>query len=151
MSEEAKNKRPVGVWILTIYLALFASVLPLFLLTFLVVKGKSTSDQLFLSGPSILISIFTGVGVLISAVAAWQGISWGRYALVAFAALHYGLVSANNFMMLQNETLPDIAQLHPERLWGRVIRGPIYIAVVAWYFLASKAAKKFYKSPDSGP
>ena len=143
--ETARGKRPLGVWLLTIYLALFAGIAPLLLLTFLLAAETPTTEASIPAGPALVVPAFTGLGVLVSSIAAWRGRNWGRYALVAFSALHYGLVAANNLGMLWNDTLPDVPSLQPVRLWGRVIRGPIYIAIVAWYFLASKGAKEFYR------
>jgi hypothetical protein len=147
-SEAVRPKRPVGVWILTIYLAIFAGMAPLSLLAFLFVAERGAEQPLL--GPSSVISIVTGLGTIISAIAAWRGKNWGRYALVGFAALHYGLVSAKNYVLLQADDLPDVASLDPMRLWGRVLRGPIYVAIVGWYFLLSKGAKGFYDRPAVG-
>lgn len=149
LDEDATSgKRPVGVWILTLHLALFAGIVPLLLLAYLVADERSTHTGSMPSGAGLLVPVLIGVGVVVSAIAAWRGKNWGRYALVAFAALHYGLVAANNFVMLQGDTFPDVASLQPARLWGRVIRGPIYVVFIAWYFLVSERARGFYRHAD---
>lgn len=142
-------RRPTSVKVLTIYLAIFAGVVPIAVSAMLIMSMMQQPTETLDSILGFVGSVFIGMGVVVSAIAAWQGKNWGRYSLVVFAVLHYGLIAANNYGMLQTSDLPDIATLEPERLWARVIRGPIYIAIVVWYFIFSKRSKEFYARDPS--
>lgn len=143
--------RPLSVKILTIYLAIFAGMAPLAVSVMIIMSSIQEPTETFFSIWSIAGSILIGIGVICSAIAAWQGKNGGRYLLVALTVLHYGLIAANNYSLLQADFLPDVSTLEPERLWARVIRGPIYIAIVVWYFIFNRRSREFYEQNNGPP
>jgi hypothetical protein len=131
--ERPRPARPLGVWILTIYALVFAGLAPLLLSLFVVVSGNGD--------PSLLLSAPISIGVIVSAVRAWQGKEGGRRALLIFVLLHYVLVGINNFLMINSGQVPTEEQT---RLWGRVLRGFLYPAFYFWYFNRD-TTREFYK------
>ena len=57
-----KPRRPLGVWILTIYALVFAGIAPLLLSFFLLLSGNTAGNSI-----SIFLSLPLSIGIIISA------------------------------------------------------------------------------------
>ena len=130
-----KAPRPIGVWILTVYAILLAGIAPLLLSIFLLVSGNTAGN-----GISIFLSLPLSIGIIISAIGAWQGKERARKSLLVLITLHYVLIGINNYLMLNSGQVPEETQT---QLWGRVIRGILYPAIYIWYF-NKNTTKEFY-------
>ena len=131
-----KVSRPIGVWILTVYALVFAGIAPLLLSLFLLVSGNSAGNQI-----SLILSLPLSIGIIISAIGAWQGKEKARIPLLVLITLNYVLIAINNYVLLSSGAVPDEAQL---QVWGRVIRDILYPAGYIWYF-NSYTTKEFYR------
>jgi hypothetical protein len=121
-----KASRPPGVWILTVYAILLVGIAPLLLSLFLLVSGNSAGNIV-----NILLSLPLSIGIIISAIGAWQGKENARKSLLVLVTLHYVLIAINNYLLINSGQVSDVAQT---QLWGRVIRGLLYPAIYIWYF-----------------
>src|SRR5687768_6192169 len=89
------TKRPLGIWIITIWLGLFAGLAPILLVLFLYF-GPAKGGGII--GPAGLIgSISLGASIMYYAYQTWRGNSTARYGLVILVAIHYGFVAYQNF------------------------------------------------------
>jgi len=136
------SKRPRGVWIATIWVGLFAGLLPLALAVFMHF-GPAAAVEL-MSTQQLAISAVLGAGIIVSAVAAWRGQPRGRVALIALAAVHYGLIAYNNYNLATDEDTP--AAKRPQ-LWARVVRSIGTVAIVGAYLTLNRNARAFYSRP----
>lgn len=133
-------ERPKAVWIVAIWLGLFAGLFPVGLALF--IYFGPARDQGILSGMGLAISLTIGLGMMVSAVAAWLGHGWARYALILMAFLHYGLLAYNNYTIAMSDFVPE-SKL--PLVWGRVARSLITMTVVALYLLLNRSARDFFK------
>lgn len=130
-------KRPLGVWIITIYLGIMAGLFPL-----IAGIGLFASGSGFVGPLGLAFTVLLAVGIIISAVGAWRGSARARDVLVALAVLHYLALAFNNGMLALNEAVPD------DRLfltWGRVVRSLVYAGIIVWYFRLSGRPDDFYR------
>jgi len=130
-----QKTRPTGVWILTIYALIFVGIAPLLLSVFMLISGNAAGSTF-----SILLSLPISIGVITSAIGAWNGSEKARKALLILVTLHYVFIAINNYILINSGQVPDNEQT---RLWGRVLRGFIYPAVYIWYF-NKYTTKEFY-------
>lgn len=130
-----KPERPFGIWIFTIYALIFAGIAPLLLSIFLLFSGNTGGNTI-----GILFSIPLSIGVIITAIGAWQGNASSRKLLLILITLNYALIGINNFLELSFGEVP-VEQV--SRFWGRVLRGILYPAVYLWYFNRA-TTKAFY-------
>ncbi|MGV3774021.1 MAG: hypothetical protein ACO1QB_14055 [Verrucomicrobiales bacterium] len=133
--------RPKEVWAVTIWLGLFAGLLPVILSLF--IYFGPARDQVIISGMGLAISLTIGLAIIWSAIAAWLGHGWARYALIALAIIHYGLLAYNNYNIATSGIVPDDKLA---RVWARVFRSLITMTIVALYLLLSRSAKDFFKN-----
>jgi hypothetical protein len=137
-------RRPIGVWIATIWAGLFAGLFP-FGLLLLFYFGPADGAEL------ISVTQFTLFGtlsasIIVSAVAAWHGISVARYAMAVLVLIHYGLITYQNYnMAIAGVEVRSSSAI----LGGRVIRSAIAAIIIAWYLLFSWRARAFFHAPNS--
>ncbi len=131
--------RPKGVWAVTIWLGLFAGLLPLGLALF--IYFGPAKDEGLMSGLGLAISVTVGLGIIVSAIAAWLGYGWARYALIALAVVYYGLLAYNNYNIATSGIVPEDKL---PRVWARVVRSLITMNVVVLYLLLSRSARDFF-------
>lgn len=139
MSTEQSKTRPIGVWFFTIYVGLFAGAVPSVVALWMFVGFPEARD--YLTPFTMAGSVLLGFGVLVSSVMAWRGLRWARYALVAFAALHYLGVAYNNYVIASSGMAPEGKEA---LMWGRVVRSLLTASIVAWYFLLNQKVQEFY-------
>jgi hypothetical protein len=133
------SERPRGIWIVTIWVGLFAGILPLVLAALMYFGPTSVSE--LMTAQQLAISAVLGVGIIISAIGAWKGQRWGRATLIVLAAVHYGLIAHNNYKLATDANTP--ADQIP-RIWARVARSIATIAVVGAYFTLNRNARRFF-------
>ena len=135
-----KVRRPVGVWVATIWAGLFAGLFPLvFVLLFYFGPAKGSEAM---NGFQLLLSLALAVGIITSAIATWRGVPKARYFLVALVFVHYALLAYQNYQMAAAgiEVRGSTAIL-----WARVIRSIVTASVIAAYLLLSRTAKEFFR------
>ncbi len=98
-------------------------------------------DQGIMSGFGLAISLSIGLAIIGSAIAAWLGYGWARYALIALAVIHYGLLTYNNYNIATSGIAPD-SKL--PMIWARVMRSLITMTIVVLYLLLSRSARDFF-------
>jgi hypothetical protein len=123
--------RPLGVSLVTLWTGLFAGLFPLVALGFLL----ATAD-VALTGWQIASAALLGVGIIVSSVRTWRGISSARYALVVLVILHYGMVAWQNYQLGGGGAV-DYGTL---RAVSRATTG----VVIALYLLFSRKANAFF-------
>jgi hypothetical protein len=130
-------KRPLGVWLLTIYAAIFAGLAPLVLATVLLLSGNLGKNPVF-----PIISMLLNVSIIYYSVRTWQGNDRARKIFLILITANYVFIGLNNLILLLSEQVPVDEQT---RLYGRVFRGVLYPAIFIWYFNRSKT-KEFYQT-----
>lgn len=135
----SETKRPVGVWISTIWAGLFAGLFPVGLVLFFYFGPAKGSEMM--SGFRLLLSLSLGVGIVASAIGAWRGFSVARYALVILVAVHCLLIAYQNYQMAAaGVEVRGSATI----LWGRVIRSLVTATVIGGYLLFAPRARAFF-------
>jgi hypothetical protein len=132
-------RRPKGIWAVTIWLGIFAGLLPVSLALF-IYYGPSR-DEGIMSALGLTISLTVGLAIIASAIAAWLGHGWARFALIALAVIHYSLLAYNNYNLATSGIAPE-GKL--PMVWARVIRSLITMTVVVLYLLLNRSAKEFF-------
>lgn len=138
------DKRPIGVWILTIFAGVMKGLFPLAFI-FLVILSKDSTLIVSLSPLALIGNIGLGAGILGSAIAAWRGSNSGRILLLIFVTLVYSLVAYNNY---QEFVSAYISKVLTPLEFARVLRGVLFPALYIWYFTQHKTIQ-FYK-PGEG-
>jgi hypothetical protein len=128
------------VWAVTIWLGLFAGLLPIGLALF--IYFGPARDQGIMSAFGLVISLTIGLAIIGSAIAAWLGHAWARYALIALAVVHYGLLAYNNYNIATSGIAPDNKL---PMVWARMVRSLITMTVVVLYLLLSSRARDFFR------
>ena len=127
-------KRPLGVWILTIWDGLFAGLLPVITVLILYFNAE-VQAALGMSVLDLVLSILLGIAVVIAAIGAWLGNNAARIALVILVSVHYGLLAFNNVNLATAGVLSGTAQV---KSWGRAFRSVVWIGINVWYFLGKR-------------
>jgi hypothetical protein len=142
--QEQRRRRPIGVWLLTIWVGLNAGLSPIATLVILYLREPSRLGSF--SPAYLALSVISSLAVLVSAVAAWLLPNQGRYAFVGLSISYYAMVAFNGFSIVTGDAVAE----HRESLvWIRAIRAVVVAGVVAWYFLISLRAKEFYEPSAS--
>lgn len=123
-----KPTRPLGVWILTTYAALFAGILPLVTAVVLLFTS-STADSP--RAVDLVLPLVLCTGIIAAAIGTWRGNDRSRKALLVLITVYYVLIAVNNGMALAGQGVPTEIQI---KLLGRVLGGVVYPAVYIWYF-----------------
>ena len=143
---QAPPDRPLGVWIITAYVGLFAGLLPLSVLH-LVPNFFALGVTEHINGLlSVLGDALLAAGILLFALGAWWGASRARDGLVALASVHY-LAQAYNASQLAFHGL----DAHPSPLpsgWGAVLLPVLILAVVVCYMKLSGLPDAFYEQSE---
>ena len=124
---------------MTIWLGLFAGLMPVALALF--IYFGPARDQGIMSGVGLAISLTLGLAIIASAIAAWFGYGWARYAMIALALFHYGLLAYNNYNIATSGIAPE-GKL--PMVWTRVVRSLITMTIVVLYLLLSRRARDFF-------
>ena len=138
--------RPLGVKILTIWLGLFAGVVPIVAVLF-AYQQPEVRRLLELTPLLVALSVTLGAAIIVAAIAAWRGSNTGRYALLSLSVVHYGLVAWNNFNFATSQDLP----VNSAQAWARVVRSLITIGILVWYFALSSRPEVFYRRDRAAP
>ncbi len=134
MEKPAARKRPLSIWLLSLGNGLLAAFL---IATSLLAVGRGfTVSQAVFSG-------VVGLGVSISAHAAWYGYRYGRAVLLALITLFLGLIAVQDFRILMWAL--DVGYHGIEVDWSiaRIVLSLVWILVNYWFFL-NKRARAFY-------
>jgi hypothetical protein len=127
-SSATHERRPLGVWLLTIFDALVAGVVPV--LTAFAAMGGSFP----LPGGEAMALLLAGlgVGVIGAAIGTWQRSNRARIVLLALITVFYALNIGGNAVVATADYVPDTAQ---NKAWANAIRGVFWVALNYWYWL----------------
>lgn len=124
----AADRRPLGVWLVTIFDALFAGVVP-FLAAFAALGGSSALP----GGAALALPLAAlSIGVVGAAVGTWQRSNRARIALLALMTLFYVLNIFASAYVATADFVPGAAQT---KAWASVARGIFWLALNYWYWL----------------
>lgn len=120
------KNRPIGVWILTVYAAIFNGLLPLNAIIAVVVAGTAVIPPALI----ILLALFYAA-VIIYAYKTWQGNEKARLIFIGLILSGYLFVLINNLVKVFNGQVPADDQ---SAVYGPIIRSVLYSAIFVWYF-----------------
>jgi hypothetical protein len=140
------KKRPLWVWILTIWDGLALGFVPL-LFSMLLLFNENSKNSSGLSLQQIFPSILLSLAVIIAAFFAWRGNNLARFALLVCVLIYYGGLIYNNF---KGYELGIMTQEQVTLASGRIIRSLFWIVVNFGFFL-NKKANHFYTSSKEQP
>lgn len=135
-----RRKRPIGIWVLTIWVGLNAGLIPILTVLALFFRDREVLELVptsFLAG-----SLIASCAVFASAVAAWSGDNRGRWAFLGLTVVYYTIVAVYYSLTIASGGV-GLEQRKPF-LWTRPIRAVLVASVVAWYFLLNRNARAFY-------
>lgn len=132
-------KRPKGVWVVTIWMFLFAGLVP-FAAGLLIYFGPPEIAPMMPLW-NLAISLSFAVAVSITSISAWLGHRWARFALIALALSYYGLITRNLYNLGQSGVVPESKMV---LVWGRMARALITMSVVVLYLSFSRKAQDFF-------
>lgn len=121
-------------------MALFAGLLPIAAALFMYFGPPE--DERIISASGLAVSLSIALAMIISAVCAWLGHRWARFALIALAVIHYGLIAYNLYSLGQSGSIPESKMMF---VWTRMARSLITMTVVVLYLLLSRNAKDFFR------
>jgi hypothetical protein len=133
-------KRPKGVWIVTIWMFLFAGLLPIAAALFMYFGPPE--DERIMSASGLAVSLSIALAMIVSAICAWLGHGLARFALIALALIHYGLIAHNLYSMGQSGAIPESKMTF---VWTRMARSLITMTIVVLYLLLNRNAKDFFR------
>jgi hypothetical protein len=134
------RRRPVGIWIATLWCGLLDGLFPLGLVLFFYF-GPANGAEL-MSSFQLALSLALSIGIIGSAVGTWRGSSGARYTLAALVVIYCALLAYQNYQLAAAGVQIRGSTLIP---WGRVVREIITAAVIAGYLLLSRSAQDFFK------
>jgi len=123
-----KPARPLGVWILTIYAALFDGLLPLATAVALLFTTSTAGSP---RAVDLVLPLVLSTGIIAAAIGTWRGNDRSRKALLVLITAYYVLIAVNNGIALAGQGVPTEIQI---KMLGRIVRGVVYPAVYIWYF-----------------
>lgn len=134
-----KPKRPLGVWVFTIYSLVYDGIFPLTLavLLFLQKDFELTATNTLIVG----VSIVTSLGVIVSAYLTWKGNSKARIWFLILITLYNGLLVANSGYLFYTG---QIEQNMIATITGRMVRGIIF-PIVYWIYFSRELVKQFFQ------
>ena len=103
--------------------------------------GAPEEDRI-MSASGLALSLSIAVAIIVSAVCAWLGFPWARFALIALAVTHYGMIAYNLYSLWQSGVVPESRATF---VWTRMARALITMTVVVLYLLLSGNAKDFFR------
>ena len=133
-------KRPKGVWIVSTWMFSFVGLVPMAVALFMYFGPPE--DERIMTGAGLVVSLSIGLATIVSAVCAWLGHGWARFALIAVAVIHYGLIAHNLYRMAEIGAVPESRMTF---VWTRIARSLITMTVVVLYLLLSRNAKTFFR------
>jgi len=133
-------KRPKGVWIVTLWMALSAGLLPI--VTALFMYFGPLQEERIMSASGLALSLSIAIAIIGSAAYAWLGFAWARIALIAFAVIHYGLIAHNLYSFWQSGVLPESRHIF---VWTRMVRALITMTAIVLYLILNRNAKNFFR------
>ena len=137
--ESQKPKRPFGVWFLTIYLGLFAGLVPFGAALFLSFS-QTAQAGMGISVVDLIFPMVLGIVVVITAILTWKGNNKARIVFLVAITIHYCFIMYQNYQLASSGLLESSVVT---RIWARVFRGVFWI-VISWWYFTSNRAKPFF-------
>lgn len=135
----SSTERPLEVWILTIWLGLFAGLAPIGLWAN-AYRFESVRDFFGLTLWKLALGLSLGLGIILSSIFTWRGNRIARLILIVLATLHYGSLAYTNFILTFSDAItPEQVSL----TLGRSARSAIMIPIVIWFLGFSEKARSF--------
>ena len=127
-STTTPSRRPLGVWVLTIFDALVGGLLPL-LTAFAALGGTAP-----LPGGEVLALplALLGVATVGAAAGTWQRSNRARIALLVLLTVFYALNIFGSLFVATADFVPAAAQT---KAWATVARGLFWLGLNYWYWL----------------
>lgn len=141
------KKRPLGVWILTIYSLIFAGILPLIIVLSFILIGINSLPVLNIEILNTLLILVLTISIITFSILTWKGNNKARITLIILVSIYYIGVSLNNIFILQDlqqYSLNSDIESVINHTYGVIIRGFLYSGIYIWYFLRKKTLR-FYE------
>lgn len=139
--QNQRRKRPIGIWILTIWVGLNAGLIPA--ITALALFFRDREALKLVPTSFLALALIASCAVFASAVAAWTGDNRGRWAFLGLAVAYYVAVAVNSFSIASAGVGLEQREAF---FWTRAIRAVLVACVVTWYFLLNRNARLFYQT-----
>jgi hypothetical protein len=148
-SSPSASRRPIGVWLTTIWAALVFGLYPL-LDSALNVFFDPLGGIDLIQAQTILEAAIA-LGVIVFAVGAWIGSSAARYGLVVLVCGYGGLSVYNNYYLIQHVRRGLQFPGGEARFWGQALSWIAATLVICIYLLGSRSARLFYGRNEGLP
>lgn len=149
MNESENIKRPLGVSILTIWLGLFAGLVP-FVSSLVLLLNPAAQSEIGLSNSDLVFPIIWGIVVVVTAIGAWRGSNQMRLAFLIAITIHYTFIIFQNYQLMQSASSGLLDEGIGTQAQGRIIRG-IFWTIVSWWYLNSSRSKPFFSNVKALP
>jgi magnesium-transporting ATPase (P-type) len=146
----AKNiftqKRPLGVWVLTICALIFAGSNLLLSDSFLVLKGEVAmfrSDQV----PRMLLWAYLNIGIIIASILTWAGWELGRIFFLFLTSIFYVDQGIGTFLWITHRDFGKAPMGEQIYSWLQLM-GCILIPILYIWYFNRPSTKKFFRKVE---
>jgi hypothetical protein len=132
-------QRPIGIWISTVWSAIFAGVFPLVLM--LVLYFGPAQGHKSISVTILCLSLILAASIILFAVGTWRPVRNARWYLAVSVTIHYFMLAYQNYNLsiAKDLLLPHAAEFY----LGRAIRSAMTALVLAGYLSFAKTVRQF--------
>lgn len=137
-----KTHRPLGVWILTIYALLFATLI-VFDDSFFVLKGEAA---MYASAevPAILRWAYLNIGIIIASIIAWAGWELGRKLFLFLISIFYWAQAGGLYLRIIHPYFGKNPMEYKINSWLHFIGYILIPMLYIWYF-NQPSTREFYR------
>jgi hypothetical protein len=131
-------KRPMGIWVLTVSVAIFAGLVPILGYIFLLLNTEVLAGM-NVGLPQLVGGVTLAFSLLYFSCSVWRGNVKAKNVLLALVLLHWGAIIFNNVQLLLNEEVMALIPVdQKQRPAANVVRSVLWIIGVYWYLLSSR-------------
>jgi hypothetical protein len=134
MANDARTKRPLSVWVLTILNGVLAAFM---------IAASFIAENFGYSGGQAALSAVFGLAISISAHATWYGYRWGRLALLLTLTIFLGQLIVWSVMVINWSEETGYRGPLSDSAMPRVVGSLIWLAL-NWILLFGKKSRAFF-------
>jgi hypothetical protein len=136
---KTKKRRPLGVWVLTLYALLYVGIYQLAPTTMLNVLRGYTAIYSKEDIPVFIIYAFLKISIIVTSILTWGGFEIGRKSFLVFITLYFLGDGISNFGW--GTQIPDLDDV---RGWIWYISDFVFPILCIWYF-NTPSTKEFFR------